>query len=30
MFGKYPGAYLHWIVSYKSCKARDWLNPHNN
>ena len=27
MFGKYPGAYLHRIASYKFHKAKDWLNP---
>ena len=30
MFGKYPGAYLHHIASYKFRKAEDWFNPHND
>ena len=30
MSGKYLGAYLHRIESYKLCKAKDWLNPHND
>ena len=30
IFGKYPGAYLHWIASYKFRKAKDWSNLQNN
>ena len=30
MFGKYPEIYLYWIASYRFCKAKDWLNPHND
>ena len=30
MSGKYLGAYLHRIASFKFRKAKDWMNPQND